>query len=322
MPSPLHRLFCFCAVGALALGLTACDSTEDNIEFRPGDARTVVGSSSPAIKPKIAFSRDTTATATDTTVAINNVEITYPAVTAPYYIQAFTIQQNHSWSVEGPGNPTGQTRRDGEYFDVTFGERGSYAVKVNDGTYAGTKTVKVTTPPAIDACIAKPYRIIAGDEVTFDGVVASQLPATVSVDYGEDGPDADDKVDTATNVTLPVTRTYSNAGTFDVVLTAKNDDGSSSCTIPVEVLAPVTVSGCTATPQTVRLGQAITFDGTVEGVMDPTVVSIAYGNGVVNPNAMLPEQYTYGAIGTYTATITGTNPRGSSSCAVDVEVVQ
>lgn len=230
-----HRLLL--ALGALTLtvGLVACDNFEDNLDFVPGDSRTVVGAGSGSVTPNISFSRDTTVVNGDTTVAINNVAISYDPLVEDYYVQAFTLTQNYTWSVEGPGNPAGAVRRDGEFYDVTFNERGTYTITVNDGTYSGTRTVNVDTPPAIDGCIAKPYDITAGQPVMIDAIVASRLPATVSVDYGADGDDEGDANDTADDVTLPVTYTYAESGTYTVTLTAENEDGEDSCTITVEV---------------------------------------------------------------------------------------
>jgi PKD repeat protein len=227
------------AFGALALlgGLAACDNFEDNLDFVPGDSRTVVGESSGSVTADIAFTRDTTVVNGDTTVAITDVEVSYDPLVEDYYVQAFTITQNYTWSVSGPGNPTGTVRRDGEYYDVSFNERGTYTVAVNDGTYSGELQVTVDEPPAIDGCIAQPYNVTAGQPVSFDAIVASRIASTVSVDFGADGDDADDDADTAEDVTLPVTYTYDEAGTYTATLTAENADGDASCTVTVDVEA-------------------------------------------------------------------------------------
>lgn len=225
------------ALGALAVigGLAACDNFEDNLDFVPGDSRTIVGASSGSVTPDISFTRDTTVVNGDTTVTVTDVEVSYDPLVEDYYVQAFTLNQDYSWSVSGPGNPTGTVRRDGEYYDVTFNERGTYTVTVSDGTYSGTREVTVDEPPAIDGCIAQPYRITAGQPVSFDAIVASRIASTVSVDFGADGDDEGDDSDTAEDVTLPVTYTYGEAGTYTATLTAENEDGDASCTVTVEV---------------------------------------------------------------------------------------
>lgn len=223
-----HRLLS--AVGALVLaaGLVACDNFEDNLEFEPGDSRTVVGAGSGSVTPAITFTRDTTVVNGDTTVAINNAKVAYTPLVEDYYVQAFTIDQSYTWSVAGPGNPTGATRRDGEFYDVTFTERGTYTVTVSDGTYSGSRTVSVKTPPGIGGCIAQPYDVTEGETVTLNGIVAdNRLATTVAVDYG-DGTKA-------SNVTLPVQHVYADAGTYTATITVQNADGSASCSVTVEV---------------------------------------------------------------------------------------
>lgn len=212
----------------LALGLTACDNFEDNLDFEPGDTRTIRGATEVELVPDISFDRDTTVVGNDTTISITNAEIEFGSVMSDYYVQAFTINQDYTWSVEGPNNPTGQTRRDGEFFDVTFNSLGDYTISVSDGTYPGTLEVTVTEPPAIDGCIAQPYDITEGETVEIDAIVASSTDATVSVDYG-DGSGIDEDVD------LPVEHVYEEPGTYTVEITVENEYGDDTCEFDVEV---------------------------------------------------------------------------------------
>ncbi|MDT0631041.1 PKD domain-containing protein [Rubrivirga sp. S365] len=313
---------------ALAAGLTACDNFEDNLDFEAGDSRTIVGASSVEVAPEIRYMADTTATG----VTITSVDVeTDPTTTVPYYIQAYTIDQTYAWNVEGPGNPTGVVRRDGEYYDVTFGTRGAYTVTVSDGTYAGTEDVTVTEPPSVGACAATSsslvrngdnvtYRVVEGDPITFSAVTAGRLDSEVSITYGVDGPDADTAPDVVPVASFPVTYTYPEAGSYDATIVVENEDGSDSCTLDIEVREPVTISECTAQPSAVPVGGAVQFNGVVNSLVGDASVSVDYGNGVTANNVSLPLQYTYNTAGTYTATITAANARSNASCTVGVTV--
>lgn len=107
----LHLLLAF----VLAVSLAACDQSSQNFDFEAGNSLTINGPASVAVPD-----------------------------TAEYYVRAFTINKNYSWSVSGAAEII-QTRRDGEYIDVAFTEAGTFTVEVDDGEYTGA--IEVTAEP-------------------------------------------------------------------------------------------------------------------------------------------------------------------------------
>ena len=122
-----------CAVALL--GLSACDASEDNLDFELGSTLTIVGSSSVAIPA-------TAATAT-----------------RGYYVQAFTRSRDYTWTYNGntvtatctgSNFPCLRVRSSagdsytGEFLDVSFAVPGTYTIGVSTGGYDGEKTVTVT----------------------------------------------------------------------------------------------------------------------------------------------------------------------------------
>lgn len=110
----------------LAFGAAACDTAgEQNIDWSAGEALTIVGAA----------------------------EVDAGA-TEDYYVGAYSIEREYTWSVEGPGAslvgvPRGEDGRDDEFASVTFPEAGTYTIQVQteiDGEpYSGALEV-VATP--------------------------------------------------------------------------------------------------------------------------------------------------------------------------------
>lgn len=109
-------------VGAL---LTACDLSSQNVEFEAGENLTVIG---PA---EVTLAEDVSSTSKE------------------YYVRTFTIEQQYDWSASGSAEIV-NTRRDGEYVEVSFSDTGSYTVEVTttiDGeSYSGARDVQVARP--------------------------------------------------------------------------------------------------------------------------------------------------------------------------------
>lgn len=111
----------------LAVSLTACDQSAQNIEFEDGSNLRVSG---PA-ELELADDED--------------------SVSDEYVVRAFTVEQDYSWSVSGgAGAEIVNTRREGEFIDVTFTERGTYTIEVAttiDGEeYTGEQVTEVIAP--------------------------------------------------------------------------------------------------------------------------------------------------------------------------------
>lgn len=102
----------------MAASLSACDFGEQNFDFESGNS--------------LAISGDTEVVVPDTT---------------DYFVRAFTINKDYSWTVSGgSGAELLEVRRDGEFIDVGFTETGTYTIEVNDGEYTGTLEVTVVEP--------------------------------------------------------------------------------------------------------------------------------------------------------------------------------
>lgn len=144
--------FLFAAVAAV--GLSACDFSEQNIDIEPGDELEVRGPD----------------------------EVAAPAGEASFYVIPFTIEKEYSWSVEGPVDVTSSTRRDGEFLDVTFDEPGDYTVSVSstvDGEeYSGSITVAAAYPELPDQV----------GRFGFSSLAAALDAAELTDTLGTDGP--------------------------------------------------------------------------------------------------------------------------------------
>lgn len=111
----------------LAVSLTACDQSSHNIDFTDGSNLRVDGPSELVLAD------------------------TVDSVTDEYVVRAFTVLQDYSWSVSGgAGAEIINTRREGEFVDVSFSEQGTYTVEVTttiDGEeYSGEQVTEVVPP--------------------------------------------------------------------------------------------------------------------------------------------------------------------------------
>lgn len=116
------RFTTFLLAAALAVvGLVACDFSEQNYDIEPGDSLAIRGA---------------------TEVEAGDA--------AEYSIHPFTIEKNYTWSVSGNAEIV-DTRRGGEFIDVSFPETGTYTVEVTaagggDPEYSGSLDVTVVEP--------------------------------------------------------------------------------------------------------------------------------------------------------------------------------
>ena len=104
------------------VSLSACDFGEQPYETEEGENLSIRGPSEAAV----------------------------PNGTATFNIFPFTIDKNYEWSVEGPGDPSFERRRSGEFIDVSFDQPGSYTVTVDDGEYTGETTLTASYPDIVD----------------------------------------------------------------------------------------------------------------------------------------------------------------------------
>lgn len=83
--------------------------------------------------------------------------------------------------------------------------------------------VEPPTPPTLAGCRATPTRVNTGEQVTINATATDA--DRITVDFG----------DGTTASTLPARHAYSSTGSYTVTITATNEYGSDTCTIPVTV---------------------------------------------------------------------------------------
>jgi len=159
---------------AVAGTLSACDDSSQNIGWEPGDSLAIIGPAE---------------------------EVAVPG-TYEYYVQAFTIDKDYTWSVNGPVEPDYEVRREGEFVDVTYEEAGTYTINIDDGVeYDGSLDVNAVLVdvltqagrlyPSLEAAVgaaglgetlgeASDITVFAPNEAAFEPVLESldgELPA-------------------------------------------------------------------------------------------------------------------------------------------------
>ena len=111
-----------------------------------------------------------------------------------------------------------------------FSAPGTYTVTAmamneggDDSESCLVNVVEVPTPPTLAGCRASMSRVDVGEQVTINATATDAT--TISVDFG----------DGTTASTLPALHAYSDTGSYTVTITATNQYGSDTCTIPVTV---------------------------------------------------------------------------------------
>lgn len=97
---------------------SSCENEEENISFTPGTNLIITGS------------EEIISTETET-----------------YFVEGFTINEQYTWSIAGPGNATVTvvSGRDGEFVDVVVADAGTYTLSVeNDKGLSGSLEIVVT----------------------------------------------------------------------------------------------------------------------------------------------------------------------------------
>ncbi|PAP78128.1 PKD domain-containing protein [Rubrivirga marina] len=112
----------------------------------------------------------------------------------------------------------------------TFATPGTYpvtAMVMNEGGEDSESclvtVVEPPTPPALAGCRATPSSVDTGEQVTINATATDA--DEITVDFG----------DGTTASTLPARHAYADTGSYTVTITATNEYGSDTCTIPVTV---------------------------------------------------------------------------------------
>jgi PKD repeat protein len=123
--------------------------------------------------------------------------------------------------------------------------------------------------------------------------------------------------DGATGSGATVTHTYGEPGTYTATVTASNSGGSATATTSV-VVQDVPIAGLTATNNSpTTLGSQTTLRATIRA---GTNVTYAWDFGDDTSGTGATVNHVYGAPGTYLATVTATNSRGTETATTLVHV--
>lgn len=123
MRLPRFTLFFVLAVLTVAVPtLSGCDLSEQPFDYEPGNSLDIEGA----------------------------VEVTVPDTTE-YFVRAFTIKKDYSWTIEGgEGAEIIRVRREGEYIDVAYTEPGTYTISIASSgqgdNYTGELEVTASEP--------------------------------------------------------------------------------------------------------------------------------------------------------------------------------
>lgn len=180
---------------------------------------------------------------------------------------------------------------------VALGLIGSFACKDSP------TTPPVSNPPTINSFTANPATILAGESSTLTWNVSNAT--TVTIDQG---------IGSVSKTTG--TKSVTPADTTTYTLTATNTAGSRTATCVVTVGEnPPTIDSFTATPATVKKGEASTLAWSVQNA---TTITIDQGVGAVAATGSIqvsPDDTT-------TYTLTATNAGGDTTATAQVEVLR
>ncbi len=225
----------------------------------------------------------------------------------------------YSWDF---GDGATSTDADPSHVYTAAGTRAvSLTVTDDDGaTNTATTTIEVTpnlAPTAVATAV--PTSGKAPLTVAFAGSASTDTDGTIvgySWDFG----------DGATSTDADPSHVYTAPGAYSAELTVTDDSGDTdTTTVSVQVnanQAPTAVAGSNVTGGQAPLTVAFSSAGSTDADGGITGYSWAFGDG--NSSTSANPTYTYGAEGTYTATLTVTDAEGatdSASVVIDVDPI-
>ncbi len=149
-----------------------------------------------------------------------------------------------------------------------------------------------------------------GSPTLFTATISAGTNVTYTWNFGDGTP-------TATGITS--THTYTAVGTFTATVTAQNAIGSATATTLVRVDVPL--SGLTASNSSPNQANTPTTLTATLSTGTNATFSWNFGDGTPNASGAVVT-HTYTAGGTYTATVTATNPLGSLSATTIVSITE
>ncbi|GAB3877096.1 hypothetical protein GCM10028824_36340 [Hymenobacter segetis] len=258
----------------------------------------VVGSRTPAPAPLYTYSLPTTGC---------------PGLQVQYTDSSLFRPTSWAWTFAG-GTPATSTLRNP---NVTYNTPGRHSVTLSvsnaAGTVARTDTgVVVISGRAPVATITNTSLVICpGEFVTF-GSTALYCPSTYAWTIPGGSPS------TSTTAT-PRGVSFATAGNYTVTLTVTNAYGSSTSSVLVEVGGKAPTPTITSTNPGICRGGTVTFGSTTLNCPSTYAWSFPGGSPATSTSAN-PGAVTYATAGNYTATLIATNPYGSTTTTLIVDV--
>ena len=204
----------------------------------------------------------------------------------------------------------------------TYAAAGTYTVKLTVTDNDGATGVSQTT---VTAVAAPPPNVPPT-------AAFSSTPTDLSVAFdASDSSDSDGTIasyawtfgDSTTGTGKTVTHAYGAAGTYTVKLVVTDNKGATATTtgsVMVTAPAPVNVPPTAAIDTTVS-NLTVNFSGAGSTDSDGTITSYAWNFGDSQTGSGKTVSHTYGAAGTYTATLVVTDNSGATSTATQTVTV-
>ncbi|MFC1718047.1 PKD domain-containing protein, partial [Candidatus Poribacteria bacterium] len=208
-----------------------------------------------------------------------------------------TFMYSFDWNNDGTYEIVNQTSPSASH---TWEDDGSYTVGVmvqDDDGGVGTTTVEVTVtdlaPTAAFTCVPDPQNENSPIQFSDASNSSPDLIASWSWDFG-DGNSSDEK---------EPTHIYPDNGTYTVILTVTDDDGSTD-DVPYDVKVDNVAPAVEAGPdQIVNEGTTLNFDGSfTDPGVDSHTIDWNFGDGGSAAGILIPT-HTYGDNGLYTVTL-------------------
>jgi len=224
--------------------------------------------------------------------------------------------KSYSWTFSDGGTGTGTSVKH------TFASGGSVWAKLTvedarDLTGSKTKTFDVEPPPVVP--VAKfswdPNTPGVGDEVEFTDTSTTPTGTTIT---GWDWDFGDDEDSDGQNPT----HTYSAGGTYTVSLTVTNSDSETdTVTHDIVVSALKPTADFEYSPTTPDVGDPVTFTDTSAAAGEATIATRSwdFGDGTTSTDSTFT--HSYGAMGTYTVSLTVTDSNDETSNAHTEQIV-
>lgn len=221
-----------------------------------------------------------------------------------------------AWDIDGdsasPYNVSGDFEYATQNATHTYNVAGIYTVRLkvtNAGGYAvGTETNYITAnepgvPPVADFS-ANDTTPLEGQDVLLTDL-STNTPTSWAWSFDDGGPNSTDQ---------NATHAWTTAGTYTVILTATNDEGSDTETkvdyIVVSAPGAAPVANFAANDTTPTINQTVLF--TDSSTNTPTGWAWSWDDGTANSTTQNPT-HNWSAAGTYTVTLTATNAEGSDT---------